>query len=96
MLALPAVCQPAGFLASGTALTGAAAFSVVSGLLVAEVAVNTMCEIGVGRGVSLGSMARRTLGDAGSVVVSTTYALLHYALLVACEFLWLFNDVHMH
>lgn len=31
------------------------------------------------------SMARRTLGDAGATAVSLTYALLHFALLVACE-----------
>ena len=83
ILALPAVCGPAGFVAAGTALTGAAAFSVLTGLMVAEVAVNTMCELGTGRGVSLGSMARRTLGEGGAVVVSLTYAFLHYALLVA-------------
>ena len=45
--------------------------------------MNTMCELGTGRGVSLGSMARRTLGEGGSVLVSVTYAVLHYALLVA-------------
>ena len=30
------------------------------------------------------SMAQRTLGDAGSNLVSLSYAGLHYALLVAC------------
>jgi tyrosine-specific transport protein len=83
ILALPAVCAPSGFAASSVALTGAAGFSIFTGLLVAEVCVNTMCELGSGSGVSLGSMARRTLGDGGAIAVSLTYALLHYSLLVA-------------
>jgi tyrosine-specific transport protein len=83
ILALPATTAPAGFAASGAALTAAAGWSALSGLLVAEVSVNTMCELGTGRGVSLGSMARRTLGPAGGAVVSVTYAVLHYSLLVA-------------
>jgi len=83
ILALPAVCAPAGFTASGVTLTAAAAFSIFTGLLVAEVCVNTMCELGSGSGVSLGSMARRTLGDGGATAVSITYCLLHYSVLVA-------------
>ena len=83
ILALPAVCAKAGFAASAGALTAAAGYSVFTGLLVAEVCVNTMCELGTGSGVSLGSMARRTLGENGARAVSFTYALLHYSLLVA-------------
>ena len=86
ILALPAVCAPAGFTASAAALTAAAGFSIFTGLLVAEVCVNTMCELGSGSGVSIGSMARRTLGEGGAVAVSVTYAVLHYSLLVACTF----------
>lgn len=85
ILALPAVCQPSGFVASGTALTAAAGFSIITGLLIAEVSVNTMCELGCGRGISLGSMARRTLGNGGAMAVEATYLLLHYSLLVACK-----------
>ena len=48
-----------------------------------QVNINTMCELGSG-GVSLTSMARRTLGAAGSRATSATYLFLHYALLVAC------------
>ena len=83
ILALPAVCQPAGFVASATAISGAALFSIVTGLLVSEVSLNTMCELGISSGVSLGSMAERTLGKNGKLVVSLTYSALHYALLVA-------------
>ncbi|CAL5061169.1 unnamed protein product [Urochloa decumbens] len=55
---------------------------VVTGLLVAEVNVNTMCEIGSG-GVSLVSMAMRTLGTAGVRTACLSYLFIHYALLVA-------------
>lgn len=83
ILALPAVTKAAGFAASSVALTGGAAFSIITGLLVAEVTVNTLCELGGGRGVSIGSMAKRTLGNSGSVAVSVVYGILHYSLLVA-------------
>lgn len=55
---------------------------VVTGLLIAEVNVNTMCELGSG-GVSLVSMAMRTLGRAGVQVACWSYLFIHYALLVA-------------
>ena len=48
-----------------------------------QVNINTMCELGSG-GVSLTSMARRTLGVGGMRAASATYLFLHYALLVAC------------
>ena len=88
ILALPAVTAGAGFLPSAAALTGCWAYAVVTGLLIAEVSVNTMCELGSGSGVSLGSMARRTLGDFGARAVSATYVALHFSLLVACEKNW--------
>ncbi|KAL6657420.1 hypothetical protein ACP70R_005200 [Stipagrostis hirtigluma subsp. patula] len=50
------------FLVAGTTV------GVVTGLLVAEVNVNTMCELGSG-GVSLVSMAMRTLGKFGLVIL---------------------------
>ncbi|KAK2971925.1 hypothetical protein RJ640_011706, partial [Escallonia rubra] len=55
---------------------------VVTGLLIAEVNVRTMCELGSG-GVSLVSMARRTLGTAGVQTACWSYIFIHYALLVA-------------
>eukprot|EP00850_Spirogloea_muscicola_P004092 SM000017S02832 [mRNA] locus=s17:558669:560288:- [translate_table: standard] len=55
---------------------------VITGLLVAEVNVNTMCELGSG-GVSLVSMAERTLGKIGVRISLATYLFIHYALLVA-------------
>ncbi|XP_010420758.1 PREDICTED: uncharacterized protein LOC104706282 [Camelina sativa] len=82
ILAIPAVTQESGFLASAVACIFCWAFMVVTGLLVAEVNVNTMSELGSG-GVSLVSMAKRTLGSAGVQVVSWSYILIHYTLLVA-------------
>ncbi|XP_062170873.1 uncharacterized protein LOC133876640 isoform X3 [Alnus glutinosa] len=52
ILAIPAVTQESGFLASAVACIGCWVFMVVTGLLIAEVNVNTMCELGSG-GVSL-------------------------------------------
>lgn len=82
MLALPSVTQSSGFVASTAALIGVCVFSVVTGLLIAEVNLNTMCELGSG-GVSLTSMAERTLGKKGTQISSAAYVFLHYALLVA-------------
>lgn len=82
ILAIPAVTQESGFLASAVACILCWAFMVVTGLLVAEVNVNTMSELGSG-GVSLVSMAKRTLGSFGVQVASWSYILIHYTLLVA-------------
>jgi tyrosine-specific transport protein len=61
ILALPAITAPAGFGASAVALIGGAGFNIITGLLLVEVNINTMCELGSG-GVSIVSMANRTLG----------------------------------
>ncbi|KAL0285304.1 UNVERIFIED_CONTAM: Tyrosine-specific transport protein [Sesamum calycinum] len=82
ILAIPAVTQEAGFLASAIICILCWIFMVVSGLLIAEVNVNTMCELGSG-GVSLVSMAKRTLGNVGVQVACWSYIFIHYALLVA-------------
>lgn len=82
ILALPAVTAPAGFLPSAAGLAAAWAFSVASGLLLAETNVNTLCALGRG-GASLRAMAGATLGRAGAGVTGLAYAFLHGALLVA-------------
>ncbi|PIM99592.1 hypothetical protein CDL12_27914 [Handroanthus impetiginosus] len=82
ILAIPAVTQEAGFLASAVTCILCWIFMVVTGLLIAEVNVKTMCELGSG-GVSLVSMAQRTLGNAGVQVACWSYIFIHYALLVA-------------
>lgn len=82
ILAIPAVTQEAGFLASAVICILCWSYMVVTGLLVAEVNVNTMCELGSG-GVSLVSMAMRTLGTFGVRTACLSYLFIHYALLVA-------------
>ncbi|KAL3611001.1 hypothetical protein D5086_002021 [Populus alba] len=72
------------FLVAGTTIgVGILAIpAVTTGLLIAEVNVNTMCELGSG-GVSLVSMAKRTLGVAGVQFSCWSYIFIHYALLIA-------------
>ncbi|GMP91601.1 hypothetical protein CsSME_00042227 [Camellia sinensis var. sinensis] len=82
ILAIPAVTQESGFLASAVTCIVCWVFMVVTGLLIAEVNVKTMCELGSG-GVSLVSMAMRTLGTAGVQIACWSYIFIHYALLVA-------------
>ncbi|XP_078445213.1 tryptophan/tyrosine permease isoform X2 [Wolffia australiana] len=82
ILAIPAVTLEAGFLASAITCILCWMYMVLTGLLIAEVNVNTMCELGSG-GVSLVSMARRTLGKFGVQVACGSYIFIHYALLVA-------------
>ncbi|MQL96317.1 hypothetical protein Taro_028991 [Colocasia esculenta] len=82
ILAIPAVTQEAGFLASAITCILCWIYMVLTGLLIAEVNVNTMCELGSG-GVSLVSMAKRTLGKFGIQVACGSYIFIHYALLVA-------------
>ncbi|KAG7022035.1 tyrP-B [Cucurbita argyrosperma subsp. argyrosperma] len=74
ILAIPAVTQESGFLASAITCTFCWAYMVVTGLLIAEVNVNTMCELGSG-GVSLVSMAMRTLGTVGVQLVIHSHSL---------------------
>nr|TKS17255.1 uncharacterized protein D5086_0000015270 [Populus alba] len=76
------VTQESGFLASSVACILCWIFMVTTGLLIAEVNVNTMCELGSG-GVSLVSMAKRTLGVAGVQFSCWSYIFIHYALLIA-------------
>lgn len=82
ILAIPAVTQESGFLASAITCIFCWVYMVVTGLLIAEVNVNTMCELGSG-GVSLVSMAMRTIGKVGVQISSWSYIFIHYALLVA-------------
>ncbi|KAJ8559941.1 hypothetical protein K7X08_003999 [Anisodus acutangulus] len=82
ILAIPAVTQESGFLASAVVCIVCWIYMVVTGLLIAEVNVKTMCELGSG-GVSLVSMVRRTLGNTGVQVACWSYIFIHYALLIA-------------
>nr|XP_011459446.1 PREDICTED: uncharacterized protein LOC101298677 isoform X4 [Fragaria vesca subsp. vesca] len=82
ILAIPAVTQESGFLATAITCVFCWAYMVATGLLIAEVNINTMSQLG-STSVSLVSMAMRTLGDVGVQIVCWTYIFIHYALLVA-------------
>ena len=82
VLAIPAVTEPAGFGAAAPALVGAWAFSVASGLLLAEASLWFLCSTGRGGG-SLLSLTRAYLGPGPSRVAGFCYVFLHEALLVA-------------
>eukprot|EP00854_Cymbomonas_tetramitiformis_P005681 gene5681-6866_t len=82
ILALPAETQASGFIASSGAIVACWIYMVATGILLAEVNLKTLCELGNG-GVSLTSMAERTLGKFGTNLSGVAYVLLHYTLLVA-------------
>lgn len=82
ILALPAKTLEAGFLPTAGALFVCWCYMAASGLLIAEVNMNTMCALGR-NAVSIKSMADDTLGVVGSRVTSLTYVFIHCCLLIA-------------
>ncbi|MGD1908581.1 MAG: amino acid permease [Leptolyngbyaceae cyanobacterium] len=82
ILALPAVTLPAGVLPSTAILIAMWVYMVVSGLLVAEVNLNTMRTSGKPR-LGLLATIRQTLGRSGAIAAGGVYLFIHYALLVA-------------
>lgn len=82
ILALPAVTQPAGFVPSTVALTGAWIYMAITGLFIAEVACRTMATTGKPT-TSLKSMAAASIGPAGAWLTSAAFVFLHMALLIA-------------
>jgi len=82
ILALPAVTQPAGFVPSTVALTGAWMYMATTGLFIAEVACKTMARTGK-PATSLKSMAAGSVGPTGAWLTSAAFVFLHMALLIA-------------
>ncbi|KAB8316465.1 tyrosine transporter [Tolypothrix campylonemoides VB511288] len=82
ILALPAVTLPSGVLPSTVLLIAVWLYALVSGLLIAEVTLNTMRLVGR-PSLGLLTMIERTLGTLGARVAGGAYLFLHYALLVA-------------
>ena len=82
ILALPAKTFPAGFGPSALTLLGCWVYMSSSGLLLAEVNVNTLCALEKDA-VSIDSMAEATLGEAGARISGAAYVFIHYALLIA-------------
>ncbi|CEM06813.1 unnamed protein product [Vitrella brassicaformis CCMP3155] len=82
ILALPAVTLPSGVIPSSLTLILCWVYMVASGLLIAEVNLNTCCNLGQAN-LSLLSMAEQTIGKWGSRLSGLAYVFIHYALLVA-------------
>uniref|UniRef100_UPI0030D76DDD amino acid permease n=1 Tax=Nodularia spumigena TaxID=70799 RepID=UPI0030D76DDD len=82
ILALPAVTLPSGVVPSTVLLIAVWLYTVISGLLLAEVCVNAMRLEGR-LSVGLLAMVERTLGFVGARIAGAAYLFLHYALLVA-------------
>ncbi|MBD2436635.1 amino acid permease [Nostoc sp. FACHB-110] len=82
ILALPAVTLPSGVIPSTVLLIAVWLYALISGLLIAEVSINTMRLAGR-PSVGLLTMVENTLGQAGARIFGGAYLFLHYALLVA-------------
>lgn len=82
ILALPAVTLPSGVLPSTALLMAVWLYALVSGLLIAEVNLQTIQQLGR-PDAGLLSMVESTLGKVGARIAGVAYLFLHYALLVA-------------
>ncbi|MBD2731468.1 tyrosine transporter [Nostoc sp. FACHB-892] len=82
ILALPAVTLPSGIVPSTSGLIAVWLYALVSGLLVAEVTLNTMRTEGRTNIGFLG-VVEKILGKVGGRLTGGVYLFMHYALLVA-------------
>ncbi|MBD2532807.1 tyrosine transporter [Nostoc flagelliforme FACHB-838] len=82
ILALPAVTLPSGIVPSTSGLIAVWLYALVSGLLVAEVTLNTMRTQGRSSMGFLG-VVEKILGKLGARIAGGAYLFMHYALLVA-------------
>jgi tyrosine-specific transport protein len=82
ILALPAVTLPSGIVPSTSGLIAVWLYALVSGLLVAEVTLNTMRTEGRANIGFLG-VVEKSLGKVGGRLTGGVYLFMHYALLVA-------------
>ncbi|GLJ50217.1 hypothetical protein SUGI_1068880 [Cryptomeria japonica] len=83
ILGLPAATLNAGTLPSTMTILGSWVYVISSILLVAELSCAVMEDKGVDE-VSFTGLAMHTLGDNVGILVAVVYAILNYALLVAC------------
>ena len=82
ILAMPTVTAAAGFLPSTAALCGAWAYMAMSGLLIAELSLNSIAESGKpGQGVL--KLYEASLGKNLGMLSAAAYFFLHYAVMVA-------------
>ena len=82
VLALPAVTLPAGLLPSSTLMVGVWLYMAIAGLLIAEVNLKTMQQLGKPYMGFMGTVQHH-LGKRGFAIASILYVFNHYALLIA-------------
>ncbi len=82
ILALPAATLPAGLLPSTTLMVGVWLYMAISGLLIAEVNLQTMQQLGQPYMGFMGTV-RHHLGKGGFAIAAILYVFNHYALLIA-------------
>ncbi|MTJ09679.1 MULTISPECIES: amino acid permease [unclassified Anabaena] len=82
ILGLPAVTLPSGIIPSTILLLTVWAYTVISGLLIAEVTLNVMRVEGIPH-LGLLAIIEKTVGKLGARIAGVAYLFMHYALLVA-------------
>jgi tyrosine-specific transport protein len=82
ILALPAVTLPAGIVPSSILLVAVWLYALVTGFLLVEVNLKTICSLG-NPSSGLLAMVECSLGKTAAKIASLAYLFLHYALLVA-------------
>lgn len=82
ILGLPAVTLPSGIIPSTTLLIGVWLYTLISGLLIAELTVNLMRVEGISH-IGLLAIIEKILGKIGARIAGIAYIFMHYALLVA-------------
>mmetsp|Transcript_50598 Transcript_50598/g.152469 ORF Transcript_50598/g.152469 Transcript_50598/m.152469 type:complete len:420 (-) Transcript_50598:49-1308(-) len=82
-LALPAATAPAGFLPSSAGLLLAGVYTIMSGLLIAELTINLIGETGRTE-VGLMDVYKNSLGEKWGAVGTGAFFFLQYAVMIAC------------
>lgn len=82
ILALPAVTLPSGVLPSNVAICLVWLYTLLSGLLIAEITVNVMSMEGIAH-IGFLAIVEKKLGNLGARIAGAAYLIEHYAILVA-------------
>jgi tyrosine-specific transport protein len=82
ILGLPAVTLPSGIIPSTTLLIAVWIYTLISGLLIAELTLNIMRVEGIPH-IGLLAIIEKILGKIGARIAGVAYIFMHYALLVA-------------
>ncbi|MFM7363923.1 MAG: amino acid permease [Cuspidothrix sp.] len=82
ILGLPAVTLPSGIIPSTILLIGVWLYTLISGLLIAELTINLMRVEGITH-IGLLAIIEKILGKVGARIAGIAYIFNHYALLVA-------------